>query len=315
MTAFSLESINNFLSTIIRERWVKKYGNDPVIDTIENPMDWTQFISQKLLMDNVSITRTENGYIIDEDDLQEILDDAEGDKVLMKQILQFKENLKFYDIHIDVNDLVTAVGYANIKKGADTIISHIDAEHQKQLKDFKGAPRINIQNSSEGQMGALSKSTQSVILDPNVRGSKVIRSDRRYFHINALPDLLRQLIWTYRKTAGYNINKVKEYCKLFKINIPDIKENDDDDIIYLISNDMYMSHNMYKIGHTTDIKQRLSGLQCAHPIKMKVIHQRTISKTINGEALLHKKYDNKRLMCEWFEIEDIQECIDYIESL
>ena len=72
---------------------------------------------------------------------------------------------------------------------------------------------------------------------------------------------------------------------------------------------------MYKIGHTTNISGRLKSFQTGHPIDMEVIYSRTLHKNIKAESILHRRYKKNQLKGEWFQIEDIQECIDFINSL
>ena len=86
-------------------------------------------------------------------------------------------------------------------------------------------------------------------------------------------------------------------------------------LIYIITNDIYKDYNLYKIGLTNDISKRLKGLQTASPIQMKAIFTKEFDDVETTERTIHEYYKELRKEGEWFELEDLEECIEYINSL
>jgi hypothetical protein len=104
--------------------------------------------------------------------------------------------------------------------------------------------------------------------------------------------------------------KVWDWVDVFKYKT--VKKNG---FIYIITNDVYIKNNWYKIGLTTNIDNRLKGLQTASPIPMKAIFSKEFENVKDIESTIHDTYTDVRMEGEWFELEDLQECIDYINSL
>lgn len=69
-------------------------------------------------------------------------------------------------------------------------------------------------------------------------------------------------------------------------------------------------HKYYKIGITFDIENRLNSLQCGNPYELKVIIAVKNPDAKEIEEILHKKFEHKRVMREWFELS--QKDIDFI---
>lgn len=70
-------------------------------------------------------------------------------------------------------------------------------------------------------------------------------------------------------------------------------------IIYFITDGEYV-----KIGVTTDLNKRLRGLQTGNPRRLKVLYSFTTDWPYTVESKLHKKYENKNVGNEWFDILD-----------
>ena len=85
--------------------------------------------------------------------------------------------------------------------------------------------------------------------------------------------------------------------------------------IYIISNDIYTEHQLYKIGYTNNLEQRLKQLQTSSPVPMKVIYSKEYNNAKNIEQKTHEEYSSVRKEGEWFRLDDINECIEFIESL
>ena len=61
----------------------------------------------------------------------------------------------------------------------------------------------------------------------------------------------------------------------------------------------------YKIGRTRDWKNRLSGIQTGSPHKLKVLICFATSHTREDEETLHKMFEGKRVLGEWFKLEEV----------
>jgi hypothetical protein len=66
-------------------------------------------------------------------------------------------------------------------------------------------------------------------------------------------------------------------------------------MIYLIKVE---KHNIYKIGYTNNINERLQDLQGACPFKLSV--HKTIDGEIIKEKILHRMFFHRQVSGEWF---------------
>lgn len=81
--------------------------------------------------------------------------------------------------------------------------------------------------------------------------------------------------------------------------------------IYVITN-----RARYKIGKTTNLSQRLKGLQTSNPDPLEIVFECEVRGYDIVEKLLHEKYADKRTGGEWFNLSeiDIQEIRDFLEE-
>ena len=84
--------------------------------------------------------------------------------------------------------------------------------------------------------------------------------------------------------------------------------------IYVIKSSIY-----YKIGKTTNIKQRMRALQYANPIKIELKIIQEISHCITRERDIHDRFDSKRIRGEWFrltkkDIKDLQRLVSIFKT-
>jgi hypothetical protein len=85
--------------------------------------------------------------------------------------------------------------------------------------------------------------------------------------------------------------------------------------VYIISCEKFMEDNWYKIGFTTKLNERGDGLQTGCPYKIKIIFSHLCENPQALEAALHRRYENRRGIGEWFKFKDINKCIEYINGL
>lgn len=91
------------------------------------------------------------------------------------------------------------------------------------------------------------------------------------------------------------------------------KSNSSDDsnkfgFVYIIKDSV---SNFYKIGKTLNLKQRLNQLKTGNP-NISIIASKKTKKYSILEFHLHKKYKHKRIVCEWFNLDenDLEEIIN-----
>lgn len=82
----------------------------------------------------------------------------------------------------------------------------------------------------------------------------------------------------------------------------------------MVSDPSNIAQELYKIGLTKNIPHRLCGMRTSNP-HIKCIHKKKVENMINAEKLLHKHYANTRTVGEWFVIKNIEQCINYMDSL
>jgi len=97
------------------------------------------------------------------------------------------------------------------------------------------------------------------------------------------------------------IRGIKKLQKLFKRPSPQ------DLWLYLY---LIKCHKYYKIGVAFDIENRLNSLQCGNPYKLDLIIAVKNPDSKELEEILHKKFEDKRVRREWFELS--QKDVDFI---
>ena len=69
----------------------------------------------------------------------------------------------------------------------------------------------------------------------------------------------------------------------------------------------------YKIGRTTNLDLRIKSYSREYPIKTKVIHSFKCDDYVNIDSYLLRKFQNKQLQGEWFDLSDSD--IEWIKNL
>ncbi|HLR69441.1 MAG TPA: GIY-YIG nuclease family protein [Virgibacillus sp.] len=84
--------------------------------------------------------------------------------------------------------------------------------------------------------------------------------------------------------------------------------------LYIIKDN---ASNRYKIGITTNYKDRLRSLNTIVPFGITIIEIFPSSKYKEIEKDVHERFNNRRRNGEWFEFNenDLKECIDYVKSM
>ena len=72
--------------------------------------------------------------------------------------------------------------------------------------------------------------------------------------------------------------------------------------------------NFYKIGVSDYIEDRLKNLQTANPTKLILISGFICKERFKLEKIIHKEYEDKRKIGEWFEINDIPKLEKFIRN-
>lgn len=82
-------------------------------------------------------------------------------------------------------------------------------------------------------------------------------------------------------------------------------------IVYVITNGV-----KHKIGQTTNVLQRVKGLQTSNPDTLQIVMQYEIKGYELVKKLLHEKYATKRVIGEWFDLSasDIQDIKDFLSK-
>lgn len=80
-------------------------------------------------------------------------------------------------------------------------------------------------------------------------------------------------------------------------------------LVYLLKSE---EDNIYKIGVTTNINQRLPQIATKLPFKIKLEHKIKHNAIYQLEGFLHEKFNDKRLNGEWFRLD--KNDVEYIKS-
>lgn len=75
--------------------------------------------------------------------------------------------------------------------------------------------------------------------------------------------------------------------------------NDYDYVLYIIGNDDY---GWYKIGISNEPEQRLSSIQSACPVPVKIVFTAEIDQAAELEKVLHRHFAWRCIGREWFEL-------------
>ena len=71
-------------------------------------------------------------------------------------------------------------------------------------------------------------------------------------------------------------------------------------IVYVVTNDLLRKHNIYKIGYTGNLQERLRKLNTASPYNFYAVFQYETSDCRRMEKLVHSKLRGQRLNREFF---------------
>ena len=117
-----------------------------------------------------------------------------------------------------------------------------------------------------------------------------------YKSVISLDFITQNMIDTYLKIAGGITKRIKP------------KQSKG---IYIITDS-----RAYKIGIATNIKQRVSSLQVGNPYKLKALYFNKVKRPRSIETLLHNRFQDKRLIGEWFNLDskDIEIVIEFIKE-
>jgi hypothetical protein len=63
--------------------------------------------------------------------------------------------------------------------------------------------------------------------------------------------------------------------------------------------------NIYKIGHTKNLINRLKDLQVSHFDELEICHHFETDKALQAEKLLHDIFWNKRIRGEWYKLDNL----------
>lgn len=74
-------------------------------------------------------------------------------------------------------------------------------------------------------------------------------------------------------------------------------------VYFIYSKRLYdIGYHYIKIGKTKNLEQRLMSLQCGCPFKLEIYKTIKSSEYDSIESNLHKKYSDKNVLNEWFEL-------------
>jgi hypothetical protein len=181
----STKQIYTVIVDAINREWSNKYGD---LD-VKNPLNYKQFIANKMLNDNISVIVKKSGKTMD---IAPFLTRARPYEDLHKDLKDFDKHLDDFDLYIDVKDFVEAIGYTNIKHGIETIMSHIPDERKLKLGSIRKLKRIGG-NLIACDVDLTSSTTKNTIYDPRTRYAGEIKPSRSYFNCLCLYDVLRYL--------------------------------------------------------------------------------------------------------------------------
>ena len=104
---------------------------------------------------------------------------------------------------------------------------------------------------------------------------------------------------------------MRSYADEIKKRVKENKENETvNGFVYLIK---IKDKNKYKIGLTSNLKQRISSLSNQNPFEIKLITAIENNDIYKLESELHKKFADKNIKGEWFELS--QKDVDYIKRI
>lgn len=100
-------------------------------------------------------------------------------------------------------------------------------------------------------------------------------------------------------------NQGMQYLSQQYRNVQNLKQ-EDGQVVYFIGN---REHKWVKIGHTGNIKARLSAIQVGCPFKVCVLGTLKVTKDTakDSESMLHKRFERNKINGEWFNLTDEME--------
>lgn len=105
----------------------------------------------------------------------------------------------------------------------------------------------------------------------------------------------------YQNQMNYFENQLQHITRSYKKDKPGF--------CYIITDDNFLMTNHYKIGMTTDLKNRLSQLQTSTPYIISKVIILECDNPQDIEQELHERYAEKRIRGEWYQLskKDLEE--------
>jgi prophage antirepressor-like protein len=220
-----------------------------------------------------------------------------ADQELEVKSLVDKTGLKWFL----ANPFARILGYSNAPNAINTHVSLINQKtlEDLQYEDIMTKPKINKSSKCINANG----------LKELVLNSKMPHAvEFRYWIVNVLFPSLK--IDTEKEFTEWR--KLPANQALLQEHLP-IKTKG---LVYVVTNSLYQQNDLYKIGYTYRMDERLDDLNNASAFDFTVEYTHPTEECRRLERLLHSKFSNKRVRREFFKLttEDLDDLKQYCES-
>ncbi|AIE47749.1 bro [Peridroma alphabaculovirus] len=209
------------------------------------------------------------------------------------------QDLEVISLHDEKGQLwMLANPFARILKytsAPNAVTKFVSKKNQKQYQNIiqnKAYVLLNIQPKSKFV-------NQSGLIELVFKSKMRYAAEFRYWLVNKLFPSLK-------------INALNEFYvwrndpNNTQILNEEIPKRDEQDLgcVYIITNDLYEKLNLYKIGYTHNLKDRLSELNVASAYDFRPVLVVPTEHCRRLESLLHSKYNEQRVKREFFQLTD-----------
>lgn len=171
-------------------------------------------------------------------------------------------------------------GYINI-----TPLSKI---YGKQVSDWT---RLKITNKYIHEVSSITGISEDLLIEVKQGGPN--ENQGTWVHLLLALDFCRWIsvelsVWINNCILG----------QYYNLTMP-TKSKESSGFVYLINQE---STDFYKIGASKDVYNRISHLQIASPLPLKVVHRIFSLNNVRLEHTLHKYFNDYKVMTEWFNL-------------
>ena len=181
----------------------------------------------------------------------------------------------------------------------DNVSEEYKLKWNELIKDLASPPKL-IPNFQPHTTMINASGLNQLILRSKLPNAKIIQ---KWMFEEVLPSLGNPLE-KFSEWSNENSESVKNFLSALK---------NQDQYVYVVTNEKLEEEKIYKIGFTKDIHRRLIALNNSSPYNFRILYLVKMPNGLKFEKFLHKLFIKNRIKREFFKFSDIDETLEQIE--